>query len=258
MALQGPVDPDKGIYVEMLGVMEVRWLDEAGGYCQDSVDMIHFQQRQQDIPDKFCKKDKTSKLQAVFHCLLCWTDSKDINGLCAHIKGKKHVKKYFQYKNDVLGTWMLEPENATKKKTTKRERPVVDLGLSLEKRLQASGLPALGLEYITEHLNPEDQTDIPLYTCSLCPGVWGNSDAMFHHVSNSMHYAKFLMKIEGFERISRLTRNQLLELAVKEEEKRGGPENRDYDVITKEADSEAYQDLWYRQSNRPEKRVRLE
>ena len=121
-------------------------------------------------------------------------------------------KKYFQYKNDVLGTWMLEPKNATEKKTTKRERPVVDLRLSLEKRLQESGLPALGLEYINEHLNPDDQTDIPLYACSLCPGVWGNSDAMVHHIFNSMHYAKFLMKIEGFERISRLTRNQLLQL----------------------------------------------
>ena len=41
-------------------------------------------------------------------------------------------------------------------KNIKRSRPRVDIGQSLKKLLEACGEPAIGLEYITEYINPRN------------------------------------------------------------------------------------------------------
>ena len=70
--------------------------------------------------------------------------------------------------------------------------------LSLKTKLERSGEPALGLEYITEFINPQGNgKDHPMYLCSLegCKAAWGTSFQMFHHVLKVNHQRNFLKSI---------------------------------------------------------------
>ena len=160
---ESKVDPDKGVYVEMEGIMEVRYTSEDSEFQDEAEDFFHFQQRVREIPDYFCHKDRETTHQAVFYCLVCNCDLKSLGPLRAHVTGKKHIRKACVKKRQVLGL-PLEPQNAPRKKERKRERSRVDVGLTLRQRLEESGEPAIGLEYITEYLNPNKASDHPMYT----------------------------------------------------------------------------------------------
>ena len=120
------VDPDKGIYVEMEGVMEVRYLSDDIDYQKAPEDMFDFQQRVQHIPDDFCHKNKHTTEQNVFFCLVCNCDLKNLRPLKDHVTGNKHIRKACDYKREVMGI-RKEPQNAPRKKEAKTERPRVDV-----------------------------------------------------------------------------------------------------------------------------------
>ena len=133
------VDPDKGIYVEMKGVMEVRYLADASDTENfHSEDMYDFQQREKFIPEDFCRKDKWTAEQQIFFCLVCHCDLKNLRPLRDHLTGKKHISKACQYKSEVLGIPKI-PQNAPRLKEAKTERPRVDLKERLEDRLKVRG-----------------------------------------------------------------------------------------------------------------------
>ena len=70
--------------------------------------------------------------------------------------------------------------------------------LSLKAKLEKSGEPALGLEFITEFIHPEKlEKDHPMYSCSLegCKSAWGTSFEMLHHVLNVKHQRNFLRSV---------------------------------------------------------------
>ena len=91
----------------------------------------------------------------------------------------------------------MQPQNAPKVKNIKKSRPRVDIGQSLTKRLQACGEPAIGLEYITEYINPRNEHDHRMYTCKLegCKSAWGTSDDIFNHVIRPKHHKNFFRKM---------------------------------------------------------------
>ena len=89
---QTTVDPDKGIYVEMHDIMEVRYSSEDPDYHMDPEDMLDFQSRITSIPDNFCHKDKSTTEQAFFFCLVCNCDLKNLRPLRDHVLGNKHIR----------------------------------------------------------------------------------------------------------------------------------------------------------------------
>ena len=82
-------------------------------------------------------------------------------------------------------------------KNIKKSRPRVDIGLSLVERLKECGEPAIGLEYITEYINPRNEKDHRMYTCSLegCKSAWGTSDDIYNHVIKPKHHKNFFRKM---------------------------------------------------------------
>lgn len=253
------VDPANGVYVEMEGVMEVRYLSEDIDYQKPAEDMWHFQKRVRHIPDDFCHKNKQTTEQNIFFCLVCNCDLKNLRPLKDHVSGNKHIRKACDYKRQILGL-PKEPQNAPRKKEIKTERPRVDVSMRLEELLEDSGSPAIGLEYITEFINPRNPRDHPMYTCSLagCKSAWGTSDDIFHHVQNSKHQKNFFKKLHPEDpRVAGLTKDTLLLKARDYEEELGGPLERDYGQIIVVDDLERYLELRERPDDWSEKKAQL-
>jgi len=253
------VDPDKGVYVEMEGIMEVRYTSEDIDFQDEPEDFFHFQQRVREIPDDFCHKDRETTQQAFFYCLVCNCDLKSLRPLRDHVTGNKHIRKACEKKRQVLGL-PQEPQNAPRKKEKKKERPRVDVGLTLRQRLEESGEPAIGLEYITEYLNPNKSSDHPMYTCSLegCKSAWGTSDDIFNHCIKPKHHKNFFKKQNPEDsRIAGLSSADILMKAAEYEEEHGGSEERDYTVIRVVRNYEEYIELRDRPDDWSEKKAQL-
>ena len=127
--------------------------------------------------------------------------------------GSKHIRKACDFKRRIMGIpnqvnstlhslihfthLLLQPQNAPKVKAIKKSRPRVDIGQSLTKRLQETGEPAIGLEFITEFINPRNDKDHRMYTCKLegCKSAWGTSDDIFNHVIRPKHHKNFFRKM---------------------------------------------------------------
>ena len=253
------VDPDKGVYVEMEGIMEVRYTSEDIDFQDEPEDFFYFQQRVREIPDDFCHKDRETTQQAFFYCLVCNCDLKSLRPLRDHVTGNKHIRKACEKKRQVLGL-PQEPQNAPRKKEKKKERPRVDVGLTLKQRLEESGEPAIGLEYITEYLNPNKSSDHPMYTCSLegCKSAWGTSDDIFNHCIKPKHHKNFFKKQNPEDsRIAGLSSADILMKAAEYEEEHGGSEERDYTVIRVVRNYEEYIELRDRPDDWSEKKAQL-
>ena len=251
------VNPDKGIYVEMEGIMEVRYTSEDIDFHDEPEDFLSFQSRVKDIPDDFCHKDKETTQQAFFYCLVCNCDLKSLRPLRDHVTGSKHIRKACEKKRQILGL-PKEPQNAPRQKEKKKERPRVDVGLSLRQRLEECGEPAIGLEYITEYLNPEMASDHPMYTCSLpgCKSAWGTSDDIFNHCIKPKHHKNFFKKRNPEDRrIAGLSNADILIKAAEYEEEHGGSEERDYTVIGVVRDYNKYIELRDRPDDWSEKKA---
>eukprot|EP00092_Neocalanus_flemingeri_P023691 GFUD01025694.1.p1 GENE.GFUD01025694.1~~GFUD01025694.1.p1 ORF type:complete len:335 (-),score=101.54 GFUD01025694.1:136-1068(-) len=236
------VDPDKGVYVEMEGIMEVRYSSEDVDYEERPEDFMHFQSRVREISEDFCHKDKETTMQAYFYCLVCNCDLKSLRPLRDHVRGNKHIRKACEKKRQILGL-PQEPQNAPRVKKLKKERPRVDVGLTLEQRLEECGEPAIGLEYISEYINPKKPSDHPMYTCRLegCKSAWGTSDDMQNHVKKTKHHRCFFRKMfPADSRLGGLTCADILKMAAEYEEGQGGSEERDYEVILLVCDYQKY------------------
>ena len=91
--------------------------------------------------------------------------------------GNKHIRKACDHKRAIMGL-PNEPQNAPKVKKIKKDKPRVDIGQTLQvrrrdmigqkrgmycrayyssqpqERLSECGEPPIGLEYVTEYVNP--------------------------------------------------------------------------------------------------------
>eukprot|EP00092_Neocalanus_flemingeri_P023690 GFUD01025693.1.p1 GENE.GFUD01025693.1~~GFUD01025693.1.p1 ORF type:complete len:333 (+),score=92.74 GFUD01025693.1:68-1000(+) len=265
MALQSErqdlkVDPDKGIYVEMEGIMQVRYSCEELGFEDWPEDFMNFQARLKKISEVFCLKDKETTMQAYFYCMVCNGELKSLRSLKEHASGNKHIKKACEKKRQILDL-PQEPQNAPRVKKLKKERPRVDVGLTLEQRLEECGEPAIGLEYISEYINPKKPSDHPMYTCRLegCKSAWGTSDDMQNHVKKTKHHRCFFRKMfPADSRLGGLTCADILKMAAEYEEGQGGSEERDYEVILLVRDYQKYMKLRDRKPTWTEKNALLE
>ena len=68
----------------------------------DSEDFFYFQSRVNELPDYFCLKDKETAEQAYFYCLVCNCELKYLGPLRDHVAGKKHIKKAYEKKRQIL------------------------------------------------------------------------------------------------------------------------------------------------------------
>ena len=195
----------------------------------------------------------------MFYCKVCNCDLKNPRPLRDHVKGNNHIRKALEFKRSVLGLPKV-PQNAPRPKEKKREKLVVDIGRSLKERLEEDG-PAIGLEYITEFINPRDHRAHPLYTCHLkgCKSAWGTSDDMFHHLLKDKHQRNYLKILDPEDAgdIAGSTKDVILQKAIQHEEERGGPEERDYEAIRVERNEEKYIQLRDRPENWSEKKAEL-
>jgi len=253
------VDPDMGVYVEMEGIMEVRYACDYDDYQIEPEDFMDFQARMRKIPENFCLKDYDTGVQAYYFCLVCNCDLKSLRPLRDHVTGNKHIRKACEKKRLVLGL-PQDPQNAPRVKKLKKERPKVDVGLTIVQRLKDCGEPAIGLEYITEFINPKNSSDHPMYTCRLegCKSAWGTSDDIFNHVIKAKHHKNLFKKLNPEDtRIAGLSSADILVKAAEYEEEQGGSEERDYGVIETVSDYEKYMELRERPDDWSEKKSRL-
>ena len=185
------VNPDRGIYVDIYGIMEIRTTSEDVDFKDNPIDMMDFQPITQAMPN-ICHKNRSTTEQKVFFCLVCDCALTNLKPLRDHVKGNKHIRKAYEKKREFMGL-PKDPPNAPRKKEIRKERPRTDVGITLQQRLEVCGAPAIGLENITEFSNPRDRTDHRMYTCKLegCKAAWGTSDDMYYHVINHQHQKNF-------------------------------------------------------------------
>jgi len=253
------VNPDNGIYVEMEQIMEVRFTSDDPDFHRPPEDFKVFQERVREIPENFCHKDRETTEQAVFFCLVCNCDLKSLKPLRDHVTGNKHIRKACDFKRQIMGI-PNQPQNAPKVKNIKKSRPRVDIGQSLTKRLQACGEPAIGLEYITEYINPRNEHDHRMYTCKLegCKSAWGTSDDIFNHVIRPKHHKNFFRKMNPDDpRVAGMTSADILTKAAEWEEREYPDGERDYSVIVQRRDYEEYMELRHRPDDWSEKKAAL-
>ena len=86
------VNPDRGIFVEAYGIMEIRTTSEDVYFKDQPVDMKDFQARITSIPDDFCIKNRSTTEQKFFFCIVCNCDLKNLKPLRDHVTGNKHIR----------------------------------------------------------------------------------------------------------------------------------------------------------------------
>jgi hypothetical protein len=212
-----------------------------------------------EIPENFCHKDRETTEQAMFYCLVCNCDLKSLKPLRDHVTGSKHIRKACDSKRRVMGM-PPEPQNAPKVKKLKRDRPLVDIGQSLESKLSKCGEPAIGLEYITEFRNPRERKAHPMYTCKLegCKSAWGTSDDIYNHVIRPKHHKNFFRKLNPDDaRVAGMTGADILTKAAEFEQEQYPDGERDYNVIVKVEDYAPYRELRDRPDDWSEKKASL-
>ena len=92
-------------------MISFRYIYEDGSHDEnESVDLYDYQ-KENNIPDDFCLKDKYTNEQYIFYCRVCKCDSKSVVSLSAHVEGAKHTKKTNLALREVYGL-TTEPQNA--------------------------------------------------------------------------------------------------------------------------------------------------
>jgi len=212
-----PVQNDDGKkkYVDNLGIIEIRVSSDDPTFDEEPKDMFEWQQaaRQPDLGfhEKFCQKDKTTTIQKYFHCLVCDCPLKSVVSLENHVNGEKHVRKSLQKKRQEYGMPKdppHQPQTKSKKKEAHRPRREL-IRIPIMERLReesALGLPALGLQYIHEWINPRNSDAPRRYTCVLegCKSAWGDSEDMYRHLvgKSMLHNKNYLIYHLGNEQVN--------------------------------------------------------
>ena len=200
--MRNSTDDGRKKYVDNLGIIEIRATSDDPEYDEDPIDMFNWQQtaRQPDLGfhEKFCQKNKATTIQKYFHCIVCDCPLKTVVSLDHHVEGEKHVRKSLQKKRQEYGMPKdppHQPQTKSKKKGNQRPRREL-IKIPLMDRLReesALGLPALGLQFINEWINPRNPDAPRRYTCDLegCKSAWGDSEDMYRHmVGKSMLHNK--------------------------------------------------------------------
>ena len=134
---QSYIQTYNNVFVEMEGIMEMRYSSEDCDHKMEPEDMFTFQSRVNLENVVFCKDKKSTRQQFVY-CIVCNCELYNRKVVEDHVLGKKHIKKAYEKKRQVLGL-LKEPPNATRKKEHKTKRPLIDVGETLEEKLKNCG-----------------------------------------------------------------------------------------------------------------------
>ena len=117
--------------------MEMRYSSEDCDHKMEPEDMFTFQSRVNLENVVFCKDKKSTRQQFVY-CIVCNCELYNRKVVEDHVLGKKHIKKAYEKKRQVLGL-LKEPQNATRKREHMTKRPLIDVGETLEEKLKNCG-----------------------------------------------------------------------------------------------------------------------
>ena len=81
-------------FVKVPGVVEIRYRSDDPEFYAPAVDL--FEEQRRGLPDSHGIKDKRSKIQSYFTCLLCDCDLYGVVPLRAHCRGVKHMRNAAQ------------------------------------------------------------------------------------------------------------------------------------------------------------------
>ena len=92
--------PPTESFVTIPGIVEIRYSSDDPDYdCYlEPIDLLY--EQSYGLPDTYGKKDKQTKVQAYFTCLVCECDLKSVVTLRAHCRGQKHKRRALQKEMD--------------------------------------------------------------------------------------------------------------------------------------------------------------
>jgi len=263
---------DPRTYVSNQGIVElhygvenstVEWQQDLYDYVRESL------AEGETIDPELCLKDKETGKRYWFACIVCPCNLYKDENLVSHVKGQKHQKRAIEK----LSSQSNLSRNAKRKRGSDyQESTELGSGFSrpsnsrssrseLQDRIMSGAeYPFLGLEYITEYLNPGNPNKDPMYTCSLegCKSAWGSASEMYNHLTSSKnkHNRSYLTK---YYEIPNLTVDQIFNKSLKVFEDKKTENNNRVDVNIKQvSNSKQYKELKNRDLNWSEKTARRE
>ena len=78
-------------FVRSPGIVEVRFKSDDPEYFAPTVDL--FEEQMRGLPDTHGRKDKRTRIQSYFTCLLCDCDLYSVVTLRAHCRGVQHMRR---------------------------------------------------------------------------------------------------------------------------------------------------------------------
>ena len=179
--------PSDERFVEIPGIVEIRWVSDDPDYYQEPIDL--FDEQNNGLPDYYGKKDKQTTEQAWFTCNVCECDLKSVVTLRAHCKGSQHVRKALQKKAEYKRKLKKEADAggaSTSQVDSQRYNTLFDW-------LEATSEAVVGLKFITEYRSSRS-SDPPMYHCSICDDTQGDAEFMKNHILSLKHRQSFLWK----------------------------------------------------------------
>ena len=184
--------PSTERFVEIPGIVEIRWVSDDPDYYQEPIDL--FDEQKNGLPDYYGKKDKQTTEQAWFTCNVCECDLKSVVTLRAHCKGSQHVRKALQKKMEYRKKNGLKKEASDGGASTSRVNS--QKFKTLFEYLEATSEAVVGLKFITEYLSSRTE-DPPMYHCSICDDIQGDAETMKNHILSLKHRQSFLEREMG-------------------------------------------------------------
>ena len=235
---------DPRTYVSNQGIVELRygvekrtveWQQDLYDYVRESL------AEDETIDPEFCRKDKETGKRYWFACIVCPCNSYKDEDLVSHVKGHKHQKRVIEKLNSQSNL----SRNAKRKRSSDyQESSELGSGFSrpsnsrskLQNRIMyGPDYPFLGLEYITEYINPGNPNKDPMYTCSLegCKSAWGSASQMYNHLTSNKnkHNRSYLTK---YYEIPNLTVDQIFNKSRQVFEEKKTENNNRVDVNIKQ------------------------
>ena len=149
-----PVLSDPWTYVSCTGIVEIHFGVE-NDYIEKKVDLYDYVRKnlkkKEKFDTKFFTKNKETGKQYWLYCIVCESKFYACENLLNHIEGRKHQKRSIE-SNQVQ-------RNKGKSFPGRCQNDLRD------RLLNGPAYPFLGLEFITEIVNPKNPKKDPQYTC---------------------------------------------------------------------------------------------
>ena len=182
--------PSTERFVEIPGIVEIRWNSDDPDYYQEPIDL--FDEQKNGLPDYYGKKDKQTTEQAWFTCNVCECDLKSVVTLRAHCKGSQHVRRALQKKMEYRSKMKKEAGDTGASTSRVKSQKFK----TLFEYLEATSEAVVGLKYITEYQSSRTGYS-PMYHCSICDDIQGDAETMKNHILSLKHRQSFLEREMG-------------------------------------------------------------